>query len=297
MLRGIRIIEIEALGPAPFAAMMLADLGSEVICIHRKGTAAPPGMPERSILDRGKKSIALDLKNAQNLQIAQELIATADGLIEGFRPGVMERLGLGPTQMHQKNPKLVYGRMTGWGQQSPRATQAGHDLNYIALSGALWSASAPNDTPLTPPTLVGDIGGGALYLVAGLLAGLLRAAQTGVGTVVDAAIYDGSAHMMNLLMALRQAGGFGEVRGENLLTVRIGAEPISAKVEDISQSSVLSPNSTPSSLRNWALATILISFANSTKHSGLSSQPACQAALQNTRANTGQTCSTTVTPA
>lgn len=157
MLRGIRIIEIEALGPAPFAAMMLADLGAEVICIHRKGTAAPPGMPERSILDRGKKSIALDLKNAQDLQIAQELIATADGLIEGFRPGVMERLGLGPTQMHQKNPKLVYGRMTGWGQQSPRATQAGHDLNYIALSGALWSASAPNDTPLTPPTLVGDI--------------------------------------------------------------------------------------------------------------------------------------------
>lgn len=217
MLRGIRIIEIEALGPAPFAAMMLADLGAEVICIHRKGTAAPSGMQERSILDRGKKSIALDLKNAQDLQIAQELIATADGLIEGFRPGVMERLGLGPTQMHQKNPKLVYGRMTGWGQQSARATQAGHDLNYIALSGALWSASAPNDTPLKPPTLVGDIGGGALYLVAGLLAGLLRAAETGVGTVIDAAIYDGSAHMMNLLMALRQAGGFGETRGENLL--------------------------------------------------------------------------------
>ncbi|OIQ30133.1 MAG: CoA transferase [Alphaproteobacteria bacterium MedPE-SWcel] len=217
MLEGIRIIEIEALGPAPFAAMMLADLGAEVICIHRKGGTAPPGMAEQSILDRGKKSIALDLKDPEDQQIAQALIATADGLIEGFRPGVMERLTLGPQEMSALNPALVYGRMTGWGQAGPMAHVAGHDLTYIALSGALWPASAPGDPPLPPPTLVGDIGGGALYLVAGLLAGLLRAASTGVGTVVDAAIYDGSAHMMSLLMAIRQAGGFGERRGENLL--------------------------------------------------------------------------------
>ncbi|WP_420005097.1 CaiB/BaiF CoA transferase family protein [Arenibacterium sp. LLYu02] len=217
MLDGIRIIEIEALGPAPFAAMMLADLGAEVICIHRKGGAVTPGMPDRSILDRGKKSIALDLKDPSDLQTARALIATANGLIEGFRPGVMERLGLGPEEMHRLNPALVYGRMTGWGQESPLAQVAGHDLNYIALSGALWSASAPGDVPLTPPTLVGDIGGGALYLVAGMLAGLLRAASSGVGAEVDAAIYDGSAHMMNLLMAIRQAGGFGDSRGAGLL--------------------------------------------------------------------------------
>ncbi len=217
MLEGIRIIEIEALGPAPFAAMMLADLGAEVICIHRKGGGVTPGMPERSILDRGKKSIALDLKNADDLKTARALIATAHGLIEGFRPGVMERLGLGPEEMRALNPALVYGRMTGWGQESPLAQVAGHDLNYIALSGALWSASTPQDVPLTPPTLVGDIGGGALYLVAGMLAGLLRAASSGVGAEVDAAIYDGSAHMMNLLMAIRQAGGFGDTRGEGLL--------------------------------------------------------------------------------
>ena len=217
MLDGIRIIEIEALGPAPFAAMMLADLGAEVICIHRKGGDVAPGMPEHSLLDRGKSSIALDLKDADDARTARALIATADGLIEGFRPGVMERLGLGPEEMKALNPRLVYGRMTGWGQDSARSAQAGHDLNYIALSGALWSASAPGDVPLTPPTLVGDIGGGALYLVAGMLAGLLRAARTGVGAEVDAAIYDGSAHMMNLLMAIRQAGGFGDKRGENLL--------------------------------------------------------------------------------
>ncbi|MCG7627101.1 CoA transferase [Epibacterium sp. MM17-32] len=217
MLTGIRIIEIEALGPAPFAGMMLADLGAEVICIHRKGGTATPGLPEHSILDRGKKSIALDLKDPEDVAITHQLIATADGLIEGFRPGVMERLGLGPDEMQARNPGLVYGRMTGWGQDSPRAARAGHDLNYIALSGALWPASAPGDVPLPPATLVGDIGGGALYLVAGLLTGLLRAARTGVGAVVDAAIYDGSAHMMNLLMALRQAGGFGETRGHNLL--------------------------------------------------------------------------------
>lgn len=215
MLSGIRVIEFEGLGPAPFAAMHLADLGADVIVIHRKTTSAVTS--ERSLLDRGKRSIALDLKNFQDLQIARALCAQADALIEGYRPGVMERLGLGPADLHARNPKLVYGRMTGWGQTGPIAHQAGHDLNYIATSGALWYASAPDETPMTPATLVGDIGGGANYLVIGILAGLLSAQRTGQGTVVDAAIVDGSAHMMNLLMAIRQAGGFSEARGQSLL--------------------------------------------------------------------------------
>ncbi|EEE37402.1 alpha-methylacyl-CoA racemase [Rhodobacteraceae bacterium KLH11] len=217
MLNGMRIIEIEGLGPGPFAAMWLADMGADVITIHRKGTPVTPGMPEQSLLDRGKRSIALDLKDPEDLANAKRLIATADALIEGFRPGVMENLGLGPETCQKLNPKLVYGRMTGWGQQSPLSDTAGHDLNYIALSGALWYASAPDQPPQTPATLVGDIGGGAMYLVAGLLAGLLNAQATGKGTIVDAAIYDGSAHMMNLLMSLRQTGNLSDTRGQSLL--------------------------------------------------------------------------------
>ncbi|MFP4305191.1 MAG: CaiB/BaiF CoA transferase family protein [Rhodosalinus sp.] len=217
MLEGFRIVEVEGLGPAPFAAMMLADLGAEVIVVHRKVPPETPGLGDRSPLDRGKRSIALDLKDAADRAVLEALIARADGLIEGFRPGVMERLGLGPAEAHALNPALVYGRMTGWGQAGPRAAQAGHDLNYIALSGALWYASPPGDAPLTPPTLVGDIGGGALYLVAGMLAGLLRAQGTGTGTVVDAAIVDGSAHMMALLMAMAPQGALSMTRGQSLL--------------------------------------------------------------------------------
>lgn len=216
MLAGVKIVEIEGLGPAPFAAMMLADLGAEVTVIHR---ASKQGSitAEASLLDRGKRSIALDLKDAGDAEIARKLIARADGLIEGFRPGVMERLGLGPEACHADNPALVYGRMTGWGQTGPRAQQSGHDLNYIATSGALHYAGLAGDVPVTPATLVGDIGGGALYLVAGMLAGLIAAQRTGQGTVVDAAIVDGSAHMMSLLMALGQAGGLSETRGQSLL--------------------------------------------------------------------------------
>jgi crotonobetainyl-CoA:carnitine CoA-transferase CaiB-like acyl-CoA transferase len=216
MLQGIRVIEIEGLGPGPFAAMMLADLGAEVIVIHRPG----PGNPvagDVNLLDRGKKSITLDLKDPADLAIARALIATADALIEGFRPGVMERLGLGPDTCRAENPRLVYGRMTGWGQSGPKAQMAGHDLNYIATSGALWYASAPDAAPLTPPTLVGDVGGGALYLVAGILAGLLNAARSGQGTVVDAAIVDGSAHMMALLMSMAPSGNLSDRRGQSLL--------------------------------------------------------------------------------
>ncbi len=217
MLDGLRIIEIEGLGPGPFAAMLLADLGADVITIHRAGGPVTPATPDRSLLDRGKRSVELNLKEQGDLEIARRLIASSDALIEGFRPGVMEKLGLGPEMCLAENPKLVYGRMTGWGQDSPNSETAGHDLNYIALSGALWYASAPGSVPQTPATLVGDIGGGAMYLVTGILAALLNAQQTGRGTVVDAAIYDGSAHLMNLLMSLGQVGGLSETRGNSLL--------------------------------------------------------------------------------
>lgn len=217
MLEGLRIIEIEGLGPGPFAAMTLADLGAEVICVQRPGGPPLAGQPERNLLDRGKKTIALDLKAPEDWPVLEALIRSADGLIEGFRPGVMERLGLGPAECRALNPRLVYGRMTGWGQDGPRAAQAGHDLNYIALSGALWYASPPGQPPVTPPTLLGDIGGGAMYLLAGMLAGLIRAGRTGKGSVVDAAIVDGSAHMMTLVMMMQSAGLFRAERGQSLL--------------------------------------------------------------------------------
>ncbi len=217
MLDGIRIIEVEGLGPGPFAAMTLADLGADVIVVHRKGGNASPVVTDQSVLDRGKRSIELDLKDPDDVEVFKRLVASADGLIEGFRPGVMEKLGIGPEVLHGINPKLVFGRMTGWGQEGPLSHAAGHDLNYISMSGALWYAGVPGDAPVTPATLVGDIGGGAMYLVAGMLVGLLRARGSGEGTVVDAAIYDGSAHMMNLLMALRQAGGLPETRGRGML--------------------------------------------------------------------------------
>ncbi|AKI00705.1 putative acyl-CoA transferase/carnitine dehydratase [Hoeflea sp. IMCC20628] len=217
MLEGLRIIEIEGLGPAPFACMMLADLGADVIVVHRKNGRPAPGMPERSLIDRGKRSIELDLKSADDVATLKALVRRSEALVEGFRPGVMERLGLGPDDLSAINPDLVYGRMTGWGQSGPRAQTAGHDLNYASVSGAAWYASNPGETPFTPPTLVGDIGGGALYLVAGILAGVMAARAGRGGTVVDAAIVDGSAHMMNLLMALAQTGGLSMTRGQSML--------------------------------------------------------------------------------
>ena len=217
MLSGMRIIEVEGLGPAPFAAMLLADLGADVIVVHRKGSKGAGGIADKALIDRGKRSIALDLKDAGDIAIFKRLIARADGLIEGFRPGVMERLGIGPEVCHALNPSLTYGRMTGWGQAGPLSGAAGHDLNYIALSGALWYASEPGAPPLTPATLVGDIGGGAMYLTVGMLAGVLNARATGQGVVVDAAIYDGSAHMMNLILTLRQSGQFTSQRGASIL--------------------------------------------------------------------------------
>ena len=216
MLDGIRIVEIEGLGPGPFAGMLLADLGADVIVVHRKQPPSP-GWPERNLIDRGKRSIVLDLKDDDDRRTLSKLLATADGLIEGFRPGVMERLGFAPEAVHKENPALVYGRITGWGQEGPRSSLAGHDLNYIGVSGALWYASEPSTPPFTPPTLTGDIGGGAMYLVTGMLAGLLKAKSTGKGCVVDAAIVDGSAHTMNLLMSTRAAGLLNDERGLSYL--------------------------------------------------------------------------------
>ncbi len=214
VLSGFRVVEFEGLGPGPFCGMLLADLGADVILIERKG-AADAGAG--AVFKRGKRSIALNLKNEAAHGIALDILANADALIEGMRPGVMERLGLGPDVVHARNKKLVYGRITGWGQTGPLAQAAGHDLNYASLSGAAWYAGRAGDAPVPPPTLVGDIGGGALYLAIGLLAGVLRARETGEGTVVDAAIIDGSAHMMNLLYSLRAVGGLPDARGQSML--------------------------------------------------------------------------------
>lgn len=219
ILSGIRIIEIAGIGPGPFCGMLLADMGAEVILVERvsgKGDD-PLDLGEKNILNRGKRSLALDLKNPQAIKAVLGLIANADGVIEGMRPGVMERLGLGPVVCLQRNPKLVYGRVTGWGQTGPLSHVAGHDLNYIALSGALWFSGTSEAPPLAPPTLVGDIGGGALYLGMGMLAGLLSVRNGGVGQVIDAAIIDGSAHMMNLLLSIHAVGRMPFERGSGML--------------------------------------------------------------------------------
>ena len=215
MLSGIKIIEFEGLGPAPFAGRFLAELGADVLVV--KNFNQQEKSLKNSLLNAGKKSVFLDLKNPRDHSISLELIRNSDALVEGFRPGVMERLKLGPTDLKQENKKLIYGRMTGWGQTGPRSKQAGHDLNYIGLSGALHYASQAGDIPQTIPTMVGDIGGGALYLIIGILSGLFKAQKTGIGTVVDAAIVDGSAHMLNLLMSMQETSSIQMKRGLSLL--------------------------------------------------------------------------------
>ena len=217
ILSGVKIIEIEGIGPGPFCGMMLADLGADVIAIERAAAGQFSGSSDTLITKRGKRVINLDLKNEDDKQQLFDLIKHADGLIEGMRPGVLERLGLGPDVCHEINPKLAYGRVTGWGQDGPLAHAAGHDLNYIALSGALWYAGKPGDPPFAPPSLIGDIAGGALYLTIGMLAAIMKARETGKGDVIDAAMIDGSAHMMNLLLTAKQFGGLHNERGKSLL--------------------------------------------------------------------------------
>lgn len=208
-LAGVRIIEVEGLGPAPFCGMLLADLGAEVTLVGRPDTGATFGR----IFMRGKRRIALDLKSDAGREELLGLLDAADGLIEGMRPGKMERMGLGPAECLARNPKLVYGRMTGWGQDGPLAHTAGHDINYVSVAGAAWYAGAPGGPSLPPPTLVGDIGGGALYLAVGILAGITHARTTGQGQVVDAAVVDGVAHMQALLHSLAGVGQLVEERG------------------------------------------------------------------------------------
>ena len=212
-LDGIRIVEFAGIGPAPFAAMLLADMGADILRIDRPGGADPW---TRRIVRRGRASVEADLKNPADRAKVLALIARADALIEGFRPGVMERLGLGPQPLMETSPRLVYARMTGWGQDGPLAHTAGHDLTYLALSGAL-DAIGPAEMPVPPLNLVGDFGGGSLYLVAGLLAALLQAQRTGRGALVDAAIVDGAASLMAMTLDLADQGRWEPARGANLL--------------------------------------------------------------------------------
>jgi crotonobetainyl-CoA:carnitine CoA-transferase CaiB-like acyl-CoA transferase len=217
-LAGLRVLEIAGIGPAPFCGMLLADLGADVVLADRtEPNQQNIDVGPAAVTNRGKRSIAVDLKSPQGVETVLTLVERCDALIEGMRPGVMERLGLGPDACLARNPRLVYGRMTGWGQHGPLAHAAGHDLNYIALSGALWYAGQPGEPPMTPPSVVGDVGGGALYLAVGVLAGVMSARATGRGQVVDAAIVDGSAHMMNLLLSLKGAGEFVTERGASIL--------------------------------------------------------------------------------
>ena len=215
-LEGIRVIEIEGIGPCPFAGMLLADLGAEVIRVGRPG-----GLTflqgKYDVLNRNKKSIRLDLKDSTARNALLRLLESADVLIEGFRPGVMERLGLGPEVGSEVNPRLVYGRMTGWGQEGPLSQRAGHDLNYIALSGALHAMGRRGERPAVPMNLVGDFGGGGMLLAFGVLAALVERQRSGKGQVVDAAMADGVAALMASVYAGMQSGFWSDRRGENLL--------------------------------------------------------------------------------
>ncbi|SIR00069.1 alpha-methylacyl-CoA racemase [Paracoccus thiocyanatus] len=218
-LSGLRIIELAGIGPGPFAAMMLADHGAEVIRVERPGgvQAGPEISPYRDILLRSRKRIGLDLKTPEARTVLFDLIQKADGLIEGYRPGVMERLGLEPARLLELNPKLVIGRMTGWGQTGPMAQMAGHDLNYIALSGALHGVGRKGDKPVIPLNLFGDFGGGGMLLAFGMLAALTHARATGQGQVVDAAMTEGVGLLMAMLQTFRQVGIWRDERGVNLL--------------------------------------------------------------------------------
>ena len=212
-LRGVRVLEFAGLGPGPFAGMMLSDLGADVVRIDRVGAADPP--PHR-LDQRGRRSIALDLKTKAAVATCLDLASRAELVIEGNRPGVMERLGLGPDAMLARNPALVYGRMTGWGQAGPYASAAGHDINYLSLTGALHAIGTP-DKPVPPLNLAADYGGGAMFLVVGLLGALLHARASGQGQVVDAAMTDGAAYLMTLFYGMHASGHWSDLRGANLL--------------------------------------------------------------------------------
>jgi len=218
-LSGIKVVEITGIGPGPFCAMMLADLGADVLRIDRSAAvrADIPEKPSNDVLARGRRSIGVDLKHPDGVELVLKLIEKADVLTEGFRPGVMERLGLGPEVCLKRNPKLVYGRMTGFGQEGPMAQAAGHDINYIALAGALAHIGREGDKPLPPLNLVGDFGGGGMLLALGVCAALVERSRSGKGQVVDAAMVDGAATLMAFIHGFYAMGGWSEARGTNLL--------------------------------------------------------------------------------
>jgi alpha-methylacyl-CoA racemase len=213
-LSGFRIIELAGIGPGPFCGMMLSDMGADVIRIDRLGAA---GGRSQDVLARNRRSVALDLKQREGVETVLRLVETADALFEGFRPGVTERLGLGPEQCMARNPRLVYGRMTGWGQEGPLAQAAGHDINYIGLAGALHAIGRPGEKPVPPLNLVGDFGGGGMLLAFGLVCGMLEAQKSGQGQVVDAAMIDGASSLMSMFFTMAASGAFKDQRGTNLL--------------------------------------------------------------------------------
>ncbi len=215
-LAGIRVIEFAGLGPTPYAGMLLADLGADVLRIDRPGGPAfSPG--EKMPVDRGRRSLCLDLKKADAVDLTLRIIEKADVLIEGFRPGVMERLGLGPDAALARNPRLIYGRMTGWGQDGPLARTAGHDLNFLALTGVLEAIGPAEGPPVPPLNLIADMGGGGTFLVIGILAGLLERQKSGHGQVLDAAMIDGTVSQLAIILGFRSGGHWGGARGHNLL--------------------------------------------------------------------------------
>ncbi|MFI6406792.1 CaiB/BaiF CoA transferase family protein [Streptomyces sp. NPDC050548] len=216
-LSGVRVVELAGIGPGPFAAMLLADLGADVVRVDRPGGPGLGVAPEHDITNRNKRSVLVDLKAPDGPARVLDLVERADILIEGNRPGVTERLGVGPEACHARNPRLVYGRMTGWGQDGPLADRAGHDIAYIALTGTLGMIGSPGEPPPTPANLLGDYAGGSLYLVVGVLAALHHARVTGTGQVVDAAIVDGTAHLSAMIHGMLAAGGWQDRRAANLL--------------------------------------------------------------------------------
>ena len=217
-LEGLRIVEISGLGPGPFCAMVLADLGADVIAVDRPPTLPPnPGNARYDILRRGRRAVAVDLKAPGGAEVVLRLVHSSDALLEGFRPGVTERLGFGPAECLARNPRLVYGRMTGWGQDGPRADEVGHDITYAAVAGALAHIGRADQLPTPPLNLIADFGGGGMLLAVGLLAGLLHAQRTGQGQVVDAAMVDGTALLMAPFYGAAGMGFWSDERGTNLL--------------------------------------------------------------------------------
>ncbi|MEV6315485.1 CaiB/BaiF CoA-transferase family protein [Streptomyces sp. NPDC051776] len=216
-LTGVRVVELAGIGPGPFAAMLLADLGADVVRVDRPGGAGLNIDPAYDVTNRNKRSVLLDLKSPEGPAAVLDLAGRADILIEGYRPGVAERLGIGPDECFARNPRLVYGRMTGWGQEGPLADRAGHDIAYIAITGALGMIGRPGEPPAIPANLLGDYAGGSLYLVIGVLAALQHARTAGRGQVVDAAIVDGTAHLTAMIHGMMAAGGWQDRRGTNLL--------------------------------------------------------------------------------